>query len=309
MFRDQCRQYYNNNKIKPLKIKKVERWPYFLSRRVLFSYINSSNKEINSFLEGKIRAKVVTGFGLTGYPHVGTKIIRDELFYFLKLKSSVFICLSETDAAHKGVAPGRRSKSLCAISKLFKKVFDDKKCFFVNSQKSERLIKKISWSDAVAREVFQKTFGPLSSNSKEAALFDMAKNILGISSGLEKDKKCFVILGVDELNNAVFITRTAKALKQDVPIFLFNKVVPGYNFLKMGKSVQEKSFVFYSSFRNEYEKAKKYFGKNNHKNSAKCSLCDIVFFSGYEIDLKQKNIIKFIHQNSKSILKNIYKSL
>lgn len=310
MFRDQYYQYsQNNNTVKPLIIKKDIQLPYFFSRKILFSYINSSDKEINLVFSGENKAVIVTGFGLTGRPHIGTKIIRDELFYFLNKKNSVFICLSEADSLNRGTTPGDRNKSLLAINLFFKKIFSNKKCFFVSSQKFNRLTKKNIWSDIVAKKIFIRIFGQNNLLLKEAALFEMAKNILEISSKLKKDKKCIVILGIDELNNAVFVSELAKTLRLNVPIFLFNKIVPGYDYIKMGKSVPEKSFIFGSGFYKEYKKAKKYFGKSNHKENAKCSLCDIVFFSGYKLDLKQKNIIKFIHHKPKIILKDIYNNL
>lgn len=308
MFRQQHRQYSQyNNKLKLLRINGKSQLPYFFLRKILFSYINSNNKEINSFFLGKSKAKIVTGFGLTGYPHIGTKIIRDELLYFLNKKFSVFVCLSEADALNKCITQKGKNKSLSAINLFFKNIFSNKKCFFVNLQKSKRLMEKNIWSDIVAKKIFKKIFGQIDQSLKEAALFDMAKDILSVSIGLEKDKRCIVILGIDEFNNAVFVSKVAKALKQNVPIFLFNKIVPGYGFSKMGKSIPEKSFIFNSAFAHEYKKSQKYFGKINHREGARCSLCDIVFFSGYKIDLKHKNAIKFIHQNSKSILKNIYK--
>lgn len=310
MFRDQSRQYKQyEDRVKSLKTEKMAQSLYFFSRKILFSYINSDDAEIRSIFLGKTKVKIVTGFGLTGSPHIGTKIIRDELLYFLKLKFKVFVCLSEADAINRGTTAFGKRKSLFAINLFFKRVFNNKNFFLVDFRKSKRLSYKLAWSDTVARKIFKKIFGQISSTAKESALFDMAKNILGISVGIEKGKKCVVIMGIDELNNALFVGAVAKALKYEVPIFLFNKIIPGYGVPKMGKSVPEKSFIFYSNFFREYRKAEKYFGKNHHKEGAKCSLCDIVFFSGYEIDLKQKNIIKFIHQNSKVILKDIFKNL
>lgn len=131
----------------------------------------------------------------------------------------------------------------------------------------------------------------------------MAKSILSISR--DKEKKVFILIGIDEFKNADFISRYA--ISNDIlpPVFLFNKIVPGYGVSKMGKSTPYGSFTFSDSYIDEYKKILPYISEENHNSSERCALCDLVYFSGYPVDVMSKSGIEFAHNNSKEIIEKI----
>jgi len=228
---------------------------YFMQRDLLSKSMNLSKAEVDEMFTGKGRYRLITGFGLTGHFHLGSKLLLNEVRAFSSNGIQSKILLSGYDTLVKGVSNSNnqsevQSGMLQVIAGLTKTGGVNVK-INLPGQKSDI---NNSIQDSIDNRDFTDIFGRNMKDSSKEALIDMAASVLDIN----ENSKTVVLLGIDELNNAMFINQVCKRLQILPPGFLFNRVLPGYDFGKMGKSRPEYSLVIFSNPDNEIKKVEKF---------------------------------------------------
>ncbi len=265
-------------KLKKIKLKKYSSLDdkYFAKRQLLSKSLNLSKKELGEVFSGKEKYKIVTGFGLTGYFHLGSKLLLNEVKFFADLGLEAQILLSGYDTRVRGTT---NSKSPVHIQKSMLQIIDklDKNEKIKVEERSPGVDSEIfqSINDLVNKDDFVEFYGQEMGKSGRDALVDMAASIIEI----DNQKKIVILLGVDELGEALFISHVYKKLEMSPPGFLFNHVVLGYDSNKMGKSRPEFSLVISSSAEEEIKKVEKYLRKDG--DHRKCPCYYINLFSKY----------------------------
>jgi len=302
---------YQKLEIQTVKIspERISTNSYLFQRHIIASFINCDHDRLERIISGEEKSIIITGFGLTGLPHLGTKIIRDELEYFLCLGNKIFICVSSADASTRNLSLSQTEKNQSAIEKFFVGLSKNPACQFLRSELIDQIVKKVDWDDSLIKKIFEQHFLIDYCTKMGHSIAYMTKSVIGISQAHKSFGNCVIPLGIDELDIAQFITNATKRLAITTPIFIFNQIVPGYKSEKMGKSIPESSFVFLGSFDEEFSKIEPFIGGLGHPVDAACSLCDVIFYSGYPLNIADDVDRQIAHQNAKEILFDIFHSL
>ncbi len=290
---------------RPISCRSIINGCYFLERGIMASFINSDNGQIARIMSGQEKVAVVTGFGLTGMPHLGTKIIRDELAFMLSLGNKVYICVSSADAVVRAKSAIDAEQSESALAEFFSSLQLHPGCRFMRNDEIMQVVEKSPWNEKEAGAIFERIYETSYDSPKGKALACMAKSIIGIYCGQAPSTRCLVPLGIDEFDNASFVTATAQAIGLRPPIFTFNRIVPGYGTIKMGKSIPRQSLVMSGSPAEEYAKMAPYIGDRDHEIHEPCALCSAIFFSGHAIDITDRHARRNAHDNPETIIKEI----
>lgn len=279
---------YNLREIPMLKAE--EKGPYFLKRKLLKYNINITKKELNDLLSGKKKKELITGFGITGPLHLGSKLLFDEICWLSNLGHEVSIFLSLADGAYSKVENiEKRSQSL--TTGILRYLSTNSVNLFKNHDSSTHpLFSKIT--SIICDEDFEEIYGSSLKNSQKV-LIDMATSVCQFC----KNKKVYVLLGIDEIKNARFILKVATKLNLETPGFLFNEIIHGYDGNKMGKSRPSYSLRLDSDPTIEFEKILKY--SRNDLKCNKCPLHDVHRFS------KSGNLIHSNCNICKDLLKKV----
>jgi len=231
---------------------------YFLRNKLLCYSLDLDENYLRGLVKGRKEACFITGFGVTGQFHLGNKLVLNELKYFAFTKNEVYLFLSYADSLSKKVS----EKSFLSIeSKLFyyiKSQLSTKNVIVNRNYRSKKSPIYQSILGNITKNDFEKIFGKEYTEKNHDAILDMTTSILEIQS----DKKKIVLLGIDEIYNALFIKFVAKKLGLSIPAFLFNKLLIGYDGKKMGKTRENYSLIVCSDANYEIKKMHKNYDKD-----------------------------------------------
>jgi tryptophanyl-tRNA synthetase len=255
---------------------------YFLKRQLLKYSLNTDDfKEI---ITNSNMYQIVTGFGLTGGFHLGNKLILEEVKYFQskKIEANIFLSISDAESKSINIDQYNRNKKdiltqLNALPKMLTHLHIN------NNYNKHPLFTQLE--DLLSQsKIFEDVYQENLSMSVRNALTDMATSILDNNA-----KFPVVILGIDEIYNAVFISECSKLINKKAPIFLFNKILVGYDGNKMGKSRQDFSLITTNKPEDEISKVSKYLCKEDVCNDS-CPARNILNFSKYYIERNSDSV-------------------
>lgn len=224
---------------------------YFLRRQLLKYSLNTNN--FKDILTTHDQYQIVTGFGLTGGFHLGNKLILEEVKYFQSNGIEAHIFLSISDAESKGINSDQYNKNKRDILTQLKALPKTLTHLHINEEYNKHPLYTKLENLLAKSQIFEEVYQENLSSAVRKALTDMATSILDYSGKLP-----IVILGIDEIYNAIFISECAKLINKKAPIFLFNKILVGYDGNKMGKSRQDFSLITTNNPQNEISKIKQY---------------------------------------------------
>lgn len=269
---EEVNKYKKKFKLKSLDFVKVlGKKPYFLERKILSYKMNLTETEIMDIFTAKKEYTIITGFGITGPMHLGGKLIIDEISWFSEHNHDLHVFLSKSDAIEadqvKKVYKNNRLMAkgvLTCFSNTSVSLYENHTNF---EQPLFKKLKKII-NDYDFREIF----GHSCMFSRDS-LIDMAASICLLSL----KRKTVVLLGIDEIKNALFIQKSVRKLGLKSPGFLFNDIVYGYDGRKMGKSRPLYSLRLDTDAKTEMKKAMKFSRKD--MRCSKCPSYIIHYFS------------------------------
>lgn len=271
---------------------------YFLRKGLLQYFLNTTQSEVTRILNFKNNSYVVvTGFGLTGDMHLGGRLILNECTFFASNGITTCIFLSKTDYVSKQIKTIKLLKIQNKISAVIENLNKYKTIKIKDDNIGGKFIREIQ--DNVSEKDFVKAYGEILKEESKIAIISMTASIYFVYKKHSNQKRIVVLLGIDEIYHAVFITLVFKKLKILKPIFLFNNLIIGYDGKKMGKTRSQNSLVVSSSFTSEYKKIKPYLEKKHSRFT--CPAKEIIRFSEYCPENIDRCSDK-IHNDVKSII-------
>lgn len=249
---------------------------YFIQRKLLRYRWNLSELDLQRIFAGNQSYHLITGFGVTGHLHLGSKLILNETrsISAAGIKASLFLSFADTKV--KGVVGADTSEEVQnTMLRVITHVAgsDNVKIFANTSIKHSKIYQKIK--SEVTPADFVEVFKEPKTKAAREAIIDMTATILGSDEGV----RLVVLLGIDELDNAAFVKKIAEKIGLPSPGFLFNQILPGYDFKKMGKTRPEYSFIISNDPQAEFSKLKPFLRRDN--NYLECPCYHIHTFSEF----------------------------
>lgn len=230
---------------------------YFFRKRLLKYGLNITPSFYKKLKKSKFNQNdvVITGFGLTGGLHLGNKLLLNEIGIFHNMGCKIIIFLSTSDGISKKLDVIKIQQFKSKITSYISKKFENKKNFkIINDVDLEFNVN--SFRKILDRnDIFTEIFNELPSIEIKKALVSMALSIATIKK--QNKGEIFVLLGIDEVYNTLFINKVFKMLNLPKPSFLFNRVLLGYDLKKMGKSRSNTSLLIENETDYEINKLEK----------------------------------------------------
>lgn len=236
-------------------------------------------EHLAKIMTGEERAIVVTGFGLTGRPHLGTKLLIQTFDCIIGESNKGVIFLSGKDALARSTEDEHRVRSQGAIEKLLHSTLTHNRNVSLKYNDFSSISPlihslELKVKDCMFRDAYQTELSEFEKN----AVIDMAASILEYMPSSEDGM--IVLIGIDELDNLLFVEACAKVLGMEPPAFVLVKTIRGYDGGKMGKSREGFSLLVTESVEKEVAKIKQFL-QENHTDDEFCPLCDIYANSTY----------------------------
>jgi len=270
---------------------------------------------IAPLIENKNRFAVVSGFGVTGEMHLGSKLLIDQLAYYQKLGGKLFLPIADFDGI---VVKGKSQQFIKRHTLNFLRHFkaggiDLKKCE-IYTQLGNRSVTSMAlqFLKKISEEDYRGVYGDYSLKEFIALLVTVADMLYPQTIGFNNT---LIVVSMDEKKHIDFcykvISKEGNRFKK--PTATFQKPLLGLSGEKMGKSLPEETIYLLDS----PEKARKKFweraliDKIHPENCRVFNLYQLFFLKSIQ-DIKKiksncnkrENVCNICKRECANILKN-----
>jgi len=217
---------------------------YVLDHGFLAAVLGTQDdSEVRDILLGKPSRSCVTGFGVTGRFHFGSSLVIDTTRLMGEVGHNVHVYLSGVDTRVKPMDENEKLVSDGMYRYLIQKFGSTPniKLHPVDEPPSKSHIGLLDQAKiAIEEDQYFQAYGRKLTDAERDAVLDMACAINAHSSDT---LGTLVLLGIDEMPNAIFTRLVATLLGLPKPTFLLSRTVVGTDGKKMGKSRPQYSMI------------------------------------------------------------------